>query len=136
MPFFVNTGQHPHMEFEPAQLPTKVEAVSEFANCMKDTLSEAQAALVKSKDDMACYYNQHHMPAPTFTAGDKVFLDASDICMTHPSKKLLHCFLGPFPVVHPVGLHTYCLQLPPSMSCIHPVFHVVKLMPVPNDLIG
>ena len=119
--------------FEPVQSPTKVEAVLEFVNCMKDTLSEAQAALVKSKDDMAHYYNHCHMPAPAFAAGDKVFLDTSDIHTTHPLKKLSHHFLGPFPVVHPVGLHTYHLRLPPSMSRIHPVFHVVKLMPVPND---
>jgi len=109
MPFFIDTGRHPRMGFEPAQLPTKVEAVSDFANRMKDTLSEAWAALAKSKDDMAHYYNQHRMPAPTFTAGEKVFLDASNICMTCPSKKLLHCFLSPFPIVHPVGSHTYCL---------------------------
>jgi len=121
------------MGFEPAQLPTKVEAVSEFANPMKDTLSEAWAALAKSKDDMARYYNQHRMPAPMFAASDKVFLDASNICTTRPSKKLSHRFLGPFPVVSPVGSHTYRLQLPPSMSHIHPVFHVVKLMPVPKD---
>jgi len=121
------------MGFEPVQLPTKVEAVLEFANRMKDTLSEAQAALAKSKDDMACYYNQHCTPAPTFAAGDKVFLDASDICMTHPSKKLSHRFLSPFLVVHPVGSHAYHLRLPPSMLHIHPIFHVVKLMLVPKD---
>jgi len=109
MPFFVDTGQHPRMGFKPVQSPTKVEAVLEFVNHMKDTLSEAQAALAKSKDDMARYYNQRHMPAPTLAAGDKVFLDASDIRMTHPLKKLSHHFLGPFPVVHPVGSHAYCL---------------------------
>jgi len=112
-PFFVDTERYPHMGFKPAQSPTKVEAVLEFANHMKDTLSEAWAALVKSKDDMAHYYNQHRMPAPTFTVGDKVFLDASNIHMTHPSKKLSHCFLGSFPVIHPVGSHAYCLRLPP-----------------------
>ena len=109
MPFFVDTGRHPHMGFEPAQLPTKVKAVSDFVNHIKDTLSEAWAALVKSKDDMAHYYNQRCMPAPTFTVGDKVFLDASDIHTTRPSKKLSHRFLSPFPVVHPVGLHAYHL---------------------------
>jgi len=124
------------MGFEPVQLPTKVEAVSEFVNHMKDTLNEAWVALAKSKDHMAHYYNQCCMPAPTFVAGDKVFLKASDIHMTCSSKKLSHCFLGPFTVVCPVRSHTYCLQLPPSMSCIHPVFHVVKLMPVPEDPIG
>jgi len=34
-PFFINTRQHPHMGFEPVQQPSKVEAVSEFANHMK-----------------------------------------------------------------------------------------------------
>jgi len=97
------------MGFKPVQFSTKVEAVSEFVNCMKDTLSKAWAALAKSKDDMAPYYNQHHMPAPTFTAGDKVFLDASNIHTTCPSKKLSHCSLSPFPVVHPVGSHAYYL---------------------------
>jgi len=97
------------MGLEPAQLPTKVEAVLEFANCIKDTLSKARAALAQSKNDMAHYYNQHCTPAPTFAAGDTVFLDASDIHMTCPSKKLSHHFLGPFPVVHPVGLHAYHL---------------------------
>jgi len=135
-PFFIDTGQHLHMGFEPAQLPTKVEAVLEFVNHMKDTLSKAQAALAKPKDDMAHYYNQHRMPAPIFAASDKVFLDASNIRTTRPSGELSHHFLGPFPVVHPVGLHAYHLQLPPSMSCIHPVFHVVKLMLVPEDPIG
>jgi len=53
MPFFINTGQHPHMGFEPVQSPTKVEAVLEFVNRIKDTLSKAWAALAKSKDDMA-----------------------------------------------------------------------------------
>ena len=89
MPFFVDTGRHPRMGFEPAQLPTKVEAVSEFANHMKDTLSEAQAALAKSKDDMAHYYNQHCMPAPMFTVGDKVFLDHRT--SRKRSNALMHC---------------------------------------------
>jgi len=97
------------MGFEPAQSPTKVEAVSNFANRMKDTLSEAQAALAKPKDDMARYYNQRRTPALTFAVGGKVFLDASDIHTTRPSKKLSHHFLSPFLVVHPVGSHAYCL---------------------------
>jgi hypothetical protein len=70
-PFFVDTGQHPHMGFEPHQPPSKVEAVNKFADCMKLTLEEACAALVKSKDDMARYYNQRRTPAPTFKVGDK-----------------------------------------------------------------
>ena len=96
-------------------------------------IRQARAALAKSKDDMARYYNQRRTPAPTFVAGEKVYLDASDISTTRPTKKFAHRYLGPFPIVRPVGSHAYRLKLPRSMSRIHPVFHIVKLMPVPPD---
>ena len=66
---------------------------------MKSTLDEAHAALGKSKDDMARYYNQQRTPAPTFVAGEKVYLDASDISTTRPTKKFTHRYLGPFLIV-------------------------------------
>lgn len=50
-PFFVNTGQHPCMGFEPDQQPSKLEAINEFAAWMKSTLDEVCTALAKSKDD-------------------------------------------------------------------------------------
>ena len=62
---------------------------------MKNTLEEAKVALVKSKDDMARYYNQRRTPAPDYRPGDKVYLDASDISTTRPSRKLSHRRLGP-----------------------------------------
>jgi hypothetical protein len=132
-PFFVDTGRHPRMGFEPHQPPLKVEAVNEFADRMKSTLEEACTALTKSKDDMARYYNQRRTPAPMFEVGKKVFLDVADISTTRPTKKFAHRFLGPYPIVCPVGSHAYRLKLPPLMSRIHPVFHVIKLMPVPTD---
>ena len=78
--------------------------------------------------------HMQHLQSPRMIAGNKVFLDASDIHTTHPSK-LSHCFLGPFVVIQPTRLHAYCLWLPPSMLHIHPVFHVVKLTPALEDLI-
>jgi transposase InsO family protein len=57
-PFYLNTGQHPQMGFKPNQPPSKLKAVNKFAKRMKSTLDEAQAALTKSKDEMARYYNQ------------------------------------------------------------------------------
>ena len=123
------------MGFKPHEWPLKLKAVNKFANRMKSTLDKAQAALVKSKDDMACYYNQRWTPAPKFTAGKKVFLDASDISTTRPMKKFAHWYLGPYSIVLPIGLHAYHLKMPPSMSGIHPVFHVIKLKLVPPDLI-
>jgi hypothetical protein len=121
------------MGFEPNQRSSKVEAINEFADWMKSSLDEAWAALAKSKEDMVWYYNQHQTPAPNFTVGKKVFLDASDISTTWPMKKFAHHYFRPFSVVHPVSLHAYHLKLPQSMLWLHPVFHVVKLMPAPPN---
>jgi hypothetical protein len=132
-PFFLNMGRHPQMGFEPNQRPLKVKAVNEFADQMKSSLDKARAALVKLKEDMVRYYHQRRTPAPNFAVGEKVFLVASDISTTRPTKKFTHRYLGPFPVIHPVGSHAYHLKLPQSMLWLHPIFHVVKLMPAPPD---
>ena len=109
-PFMLDTGQHPHIGFEPHQNPSHIESVNELKEQMEESLSEAKLALAKSKEDMECYYNWHHMPAPIFTPGDKVYLDASDIQSTCPSKKLAHWRLGPYIVEHQVGSHAYCYK--------------------------
>ena len=96
----------------------------------------ARSALAKAKDDMARYYNQRRAPAPTFAAGDKVYLDSSDIQMTRRSKKLSHCCLGLYWVEHRIGCYAYRLTLPHSMRRLHPVFNVVKLTPAPPDPIA
>ena len=115
------------MGFKPDQPPSHVESVNKFKEQMENALKEAKAALVKSKDDMAKYYDQRWIPALDYQPGDKVYLDTSNIQMTRPSRKLSHQRLGPFPVVNKVRNNAYCLQLPPSMSQLHPVFNVVKL---------
>ena len=62
---------------------------------MEDALKEAKAALVKSKDNMAKYYNWRRTLSPDYQPGDRVYLDASDIHTTWPSRKLSHWRLGP-----------------------------------------
>ena len=132
-PFVLDTGRHPRMGFEPEKEPSHRETVNEFVDRMKSTLEEAKSALRKAKDDMARYYNRRREPTPTFREGDKVFLDSSNISTTRPSRKLSHRFLGPFPVVRPVGKNAYRLRLPNSMRLLHPVFNIVKLLPAPSD---
>ena len=73
------------------------------------------------------------MPAPIFAPGDKVYLDASDIQTTRPSKKLAHRQLGPYIVECQVGSHAYRLQLPKYMSQLHPVFLVIMLRHHPHQ---
>ena len=131
--FLLDTGRVPRMGFEPVGRTSHLETVNKFTSRMKDTLEEAKAALVKAKEDMTRYYNQKRTPAPEYKPGDMVFLDASDIQTARPSRKLSHHRLGPFPIVDRVGNNAYRLQLPPSMSRLHPVFNVVKLSTAPTD---
>jgi len=102
-PFLLDTGHVPQMGFKPDQPLSHMESINEFKDRMTDTLEEAKAALAKSKDDMALYYNQEWTLAPEFKAGDMVFRDASDIQTTRPSRKLSHRRLGPFPIDSQVG---------------------------------
>src|ERR1700682_5107576 len=131
-PFLLNSGQHPRMGFEPKQ-PARLEAVNEFTDRMKMALEEAKSALDKAKHDMARYYNQRRLPTPTYKPGDKVYLDASDISTTRPSRKLSHCRLGPYPIERQISRNAYRLRLPESMRRLHPVFNVVELTPAPAD---
>ena len=86
-PFLLDTGQIPHMGFDPSKCQSHLESVKEH---MEDALEEAKAALTTSKDDMARYYNQKWTPSPDYKPGDKIYLDASDIQISRPSKKLPH----------------------------------------------
>src|SRR6266487_507281 len=131
-PFMLDTGRHPRMGFEPHSRVT-METANEFAGRMRKSLEEAKAALTKAKDDMVRYYNQRHDPTPEYQVRDKVYLDASDIKTTRPSKKLAHRNLGPFPILRRIGSHAYRLHLPPSLSRLHPVFPVIKLTLAPQD---
>ena len=132
-PFMLDTGMHPRMGFEPRQAPSKREAANEFVERMKASLDEARSALAKSKDDMARYYDQRRTPASVFAPGDMVYLDASNIRTTRPSKKLAHRYLGPYKINTRVGPNTYRLELPESMKALHPVFNVVKLLSAPEN---
>jgi len=110
-----------------------MESVNKFSDWKMDTLEEAKAALAKLKDDMMLYYNRKWTPALEFKVGDMVFLDASDIQTTRPSRKLSHQRLGPFLIDSQVGNGVYCLRLPLLMSRLHPIFNVVKLSLAPLD---
>ncbi|KAG5716191.1 hypothetical protein E4T56_gene10770 [Termitomyces sp. T112] len=132
-PFFLDTGRHPCMGFEPWACPSENNSVNEFVDQMRRAQEEAKAALVKAKEDMAWYYDCRWTPAPVYKPRDHVYLDSSDIKTTRPSLKLSHCHLGPFTVEKKVGPLAYQLKLPVGLHQLHSVFNVVKLFPAPED---
>ena len=70
--------------------------------------------------------NRRHLE---FDVGDKVMLSAKDIKINPAitSYKLNEKYLGPFKVIERIGELDYKLELPKSMSRVHPTFHVSKL---------
>ncbi|KAG5728454.1 hypothetical protein E4T56_gene19018 [Termitomyces sp. T112] len=132
-PFFLDTGQHPCMGFEPQVRPSENGLVNKFVDRMKKAQEEAKVALVKAREDMAWYYDWWQTPAPMYKPGDRMYLDSSDIKTTRPSQKLSHRHLGPFVVEKKVGPLAYRLKLPAGLHRLHPVFNVVKLFPALDD---
>jgi len=133
--FLLDTGQIPHMGFEPSQVPSRLETVNKFMERMKSTTEEAKSVICKAQENMTQYYNRKRTLALMYKPGDRVYLDASDIKTTRPSPKLSYRRLGPFKIEHQVGPLAYHLKLPHGMRQLHPVFNVIKLSTAPEDLI-
>jgi len=86
--FLLDTGQIPHMGFEPSQVPSRLETVNKFMERMKSTTEEAKSVICKAQENMTQYYNRKRTLALMYKPGDQVYLDASDIKTTRLSPKL------------------------------------------------
>jgi hypothetical protein len=65
--------------------------------------------------------------------GEKVYLLRRNIKTKRPSQKLDHQKIRPFVINEKLGPVNYQLQLPKSMTKIHPVFHISLLEPAPKN---
>jgi hypothetical protein len=135
-PFFVETGRHPRMGFEPIR-EHKSEAAKEFGKRMEKIHEEAQSALTKAADEMKKYADRNRKEAPEYKVGDLVWLDASDINQNRPSRKLADRRLGPFAITDVINPNAYKLKLPKHFKIANN-FNVSKLHPynpptIPNQ---
>jgi len=64
----------------------------------------------------------------TFVSGDLVWLDAQNLKIKTPSRKLSPKRYGPYPILEQLSPVTYRIKLPPSLR-IRNVFHVDLLTP-------
>ena len=65
-----------------------------------------------------------------FGVGDHVFLKVMPkrgVVIFGKRGKLSPRFIGPLEILERIGIVAYRLPLPPSMSCVHEVFHVSML---------
>ena len=130
-PFFANYGYNPSFGFKPQATlamfdpPAQINA-EEFANSMEDLCDylkeEMAAAQAKYEDDA----NRRRELAPIINVGDKVRLDAWNIRIKRPSRKLDWKNLGRFKVKRKLNDWAYELELPKTIH-IYLVFHVSLL---------
>ena len=102
--------------------------VNRMVDKIRDLTEYVWEELLWAQASQQEYANRKRTPAPAYSVGDHVWLDARNIRTNRQSKKLDWKNLGPFPVTQMVSSHAYRLDLPDSMK-IHPVFHVSLLQP-------
>src|SRR6266436_8800656 len=64
-----------------------------------------------------------------FNNSNLVMLSHRNIRTTHPSNKFDYWKLGPFKVINWIGNNAYWLELPESLSHLHPIFNINLLEP-------
>ncbi|XP_075104420.1 uncharacterized protein LOC107762346 [Nicotiana tabacum] len=75
-------------------------------------------------------YTDVHRPKLEFKEGDQVFLKVSQmkgVIRFRKKGKLSPRFIGPYRILKRIGEVAYKLELPASMTLVHPVFHVSML---------
>ena len=103
-----------------------------FLPALEDCLSsldevqwEALAAHDSTWNLMIQWSSQWFTP---WKVGNKVWLEATNLCLHLPSRKLFLKWFGPFKITHVLSPLTYCLKLLHTWK-IHDVFHASLLSP-------
>jgi hypothetical protein len=131
--FAHNSWKHEYTKHTPHELiiginPTasistpedSVPAAQERLKQLQESRSDAQKALQRRIKPLN--------PPRSFVPGNKVWLDARNLRIRTPSRKLSPRRYGPYPIIEKNSPVTYRLKLPPSLK-IHNVFHVDLLTP-------
>ena len=109
-----------------------VPAAEKRLSLLEEVRRDCQASLELAAERMKRYYDRQVQEAPIFQPGDKVWLDARNLKIRQPSRKLSPKRLGPYKVIRRTGDLDYELKLPPSVP-VHPVFHVSLISPYKNS---
>lgn len=126
-PFFALHGYHPRFNVQVPRVSASTPLAHERLKSLKNIQEDLQFHIKSAQEAQERNYNRHVEPQPAFLPGDEVWLIRSNIKTTRPSDKLDAKRLGPFKIHEAVGTRSFRLNLPPSMSKVHPVFHVSLL---------
>ncbi|KAJ9519492.1 hypothetical protein QJQ45_000587 [Haematococcus lacustris] len=136
-PFLVNTGQSPitpmlHSLPDKGRCP---EGLS-YATWWQEAVAKAKLCMQAAQQRQAAYANQDRRDVH-YKVGQMVLLSTKNMRLKPgKARKLLPRFVGPFKVLGLVGQVAVNLQLPASMSRLHPVFHVSLIKPYTGTDVG
>jgi len=126
------------MGYEPKAIPTP------FPTTNVPTAQEQITILQRARDKALAAHELAHQTMmeritrgfTPFELGQRVWLDAKNLKMGHPTQKLTLKREGPFTISEEISNLSYQLQLPVQWR-IHPVFHASLLTPYKkNDIHG
>ena len=106
-----------------------------------EKVSLIRQRLLTAQSRQKSYADVRHRPLE-FEVGDHVFLKVMPkrgVVRFGKREKLSPRLIGPFEILERIGTIAYRLALPPSMSCVHEVFHVSllrKYTPDPAHLVN
>jgi len=137
-PFLANFEQHPRMRLEPKKAqenviehPERIHAdlFVQKMNRINEILREQMTLAQAYQEQFANVHRQH---APKYAINDMVWLDARNLMIHRPSKKLSNKFEESFRIIKIVSSHSYQLELLDDWFCFD-VFHTYLLHPAAND---
>ena len=131
--FAHNSWRHENTKHTPHELIIGINPTASIRT-PEDSVPAAQERLLmlnESQSDAQKALQRHIKPikpSKTFAPGDKVWLDACNLKIRTPSRKLSPWRYGPFKVLQRISPIAYCIELPQTMK-IHNVFHIDLLIP-------
>ncbi len=128
-PFMVLYGQNPQvLPDSPRSSSFTNPAATEFVTTMTQIHKETHDALKKATNNMKTHYNKKKRATCDYHVSDKVWLDATNLHLPQPKKKLNNKRIGPFTILDKARAAAYKLKLPPHWK-IHPRFNEKLLTP-------
>ncbi|KAJ9531659.1 hypothetical protein QJQ45_021802, partial [Haematococcus lacustris] len=136
-PFLVNTGQSP-VTVGLRDLPYggRCPSAHAFTRWWQDVVANARKCMAAAQSRQAAYANKARRDVE-YKVGQKVLLSTKNLKL-QPGKarKLIPRYVGPFEILLLVGAVAVKLDLPASMSRLHPVFHVSLIKPYTGTDVG
>jgi len=155
-PFFLNYGRHPDIPISAmirrhrVAVASKVWSrgggrkgkaqyhnvdapyISNLTNRMQDLVQRTKKELADAQQRQKHYYDLRKREVE-FKVGEQVLLSTKNLSLKVSGvRKLMPCYIGPFPITQVINPNAMKLKLPDSLK-VHDVFHVSLLSPYRSD---